>query len=116
MDGTLVTDGVTTDGTILLRGMVDVAVNAGLIMAGIMVEDFAVTHIMAVVLIMDGTTVDTMVEIDGETDLIIMDTTMVGVGMEDFTMQIIVGILIMEVEDTTGQIDIIEQQIAHASE
>lgn len=80
------------------------------IMAGTTAEDFAVIHIMAVVLIMAGTTVDTMVETDVEMDLIIMAGTMAGVEID--MLLIMEGITLMEVEDTSGQIDIIEQQIA----
>lgn len=84
------------------------------IMAGITEEDFAVIHIMAVVLIMAGTTVDTMVETDVEMDLIIMAGTMAGVEID--MLLITEGITLMEVEDTTDQIDIIGQQIAQDKE
>jgi hypothetical protein len=109
MGGTLVTDGVIMDGTIHMLGMADGAVNAVLIIAGIMAfteEGFVATHIM----------VDTMEETDGEMDLIIMVGTMAGAEMEDSEMQIMVEVILMEAEDITGQIDIIELRTAQENE
>jgi hypothetical protein len=99
MGGTLVTAGVITGGIIRMLGMADGAVKAILIMAGTMaftVEDFAVTHIMAMVLIMDGTMVDSMGETDGGMDLITADTIMAGAETEDSVMPIIVEAILME--------------------
>jgi hypothetical protein len=119
MGGTLVTDGVIMDGTIHMLGMADGAVKAVLIIAGIMAfteEGFVATHTMAMVLIMVGITVDTMEETDGEMDLIIMVGTMDGAEMEDSEMQIMVEVILMEAEDITGQIDIIELRTAQENE
>jgi hypothetical protein len=99
MGGTLVTAGVITGGIIRMLGMADGAVKAILIMAGtmaFMVEDFAVTHIMAMVLIMAGTMVDSMGETDGGMDLITADTIMAGAETEDSAMPIIVEAILME--------------------
>ena len=82
-----------------MLGMADGAVKAILIMAGtmaFMVEDFAVTHIMAMVLIMAGTMVDSMGETDGGMDLITADTIMAGAETEDSAMPIIVEAILME--------------------
>jgi hypothetical protein len=99
MGGTLVTAGVITGGIIRMLGMADGVVKAILIMAGTMaftVEDFAVIHIMAMVLIMDGTMVDSMRETDGGMDLITADTIMAGAETEDSVMPIIVEAILME--------------------
>jgi hypothetical protein len=103
MGGMLVTAGVITGGIIRMLGMADGVVKAILIMAGTMaftVEDFLVTHIMAMVLIMvlimDGTVGDTMEETDGEMDLITVDTIMAGAETEDSVMPIIVEAILME--------------------
>ena len=103
MGGMLVTAGVITGGIIRMLGMADGAVKAILIMAGtmaFMVEDFAVTHIMAMVLIMvlimAGTMVDSMGETDGGMDLITADTIMAGAETEDSVMPIIVEAILME--------------------
>tara|TARA_B110000902_G_scaffold45785_1_gene51526 strand:- start:62 stop:364 length:303 start_codon:yes stop_codon:yes gene_type:complete len=99
MGGTLVTAGVITGGIIRMLGMADGVVKAILIMAGTMaftVEDFAVIHIMAMVLIMDGTMVDSMRETDGGMDLITADTIMAGAETEDSAMPIIVEAILIE--------------------
>jgi hypothetical protein len=126
MVGMLVTDGVITGGTIHMLGMADGVVKVILIMA----------------LIMDGTTEDSMVETNGETgsimagvetngemgsimagveingemDLIIMDLTMAGVAMEDFVMQIMAEVILMEGQVTKDRIGIIKQPTAQDNE
>jgi hypothetical protein len=99
MGGTPVTDGVITGGIIRMLGMADGVVKAILIMGGTMAfteEGFVATHIMAMALIMGGTTVDTMVEINGEMGLITTDTIMAGTETEAFVMRIMEEVILME--------------------
>ena len=58
-------------------------------------------------------TIQDIMEMEGTIDRTVA-IDMAGAEMD--MLLIMVGITLMEVEDTMGQIDIIEQQIAHASE